>query len=1228
MEEIKLYDIIVLSEQEEDFTIQLFGLNEKKNSYCLLVQGFKPFFYVKVPSLFQISDKENLLAFIKSKIYKKYQEIEIEIKLIKRKQLYGFDGNQKYKFVCLTFENIKHFNCVKNLWFQYDNKETRLNRNGLQWNNHKLEIFESHIPPLLRFLHITDISPSGWIQVDKKKLIKTSIKSTHTHFEFEVSYKDIFPIQKEKSVPYKICSFDIEASSSHGDFPVPIKSYKKLANNIIDYLILFPQKYSDEKDLKLLLKNMILTAFGYSHVMGEYIEKVFTKKKHSLELIEKTIQKWYEIKVKDYKDSNKVKALLKIDSIYEKVYNEEDDDEQYGNNKTSISDDLSVLNILIDKTFKKDEKMKELCKSLDDLFPELEGDSITFIGSTFLHYGEKEPYLNHCVVLNDCDPIQDTEIECYSNEKDLLVGWTNIIQKENPDIIIGYNIFGFDYNFMFKRATENHCEEEFLKLSKNKNEICGKKNEDEEWCIDESSISIASGVHELHYIKMAGRLQIDLYNYFRREENLQSYKLDYVSGYFLGDWIIKYENTSKGTKLFTNNLTGLKVDSFIHLKDGEDYYNNGYKFKIQEINKEEKYFIINEKEDLSKKYKWGLAKDDVSPKEIFELSKGSSYDRSIIAKYCIQDCNLVQSLFTKIDVLTSFIEMSNICSVPMSYLVFRGQGIKLTSFISKKCREKNILMPVMNKGKKDEGYEGAIVLEPKCNMYLVDPIPVGDFASLYPSSMISENISHDSKVWSKEYNLNNDLIKTTGVEDKDGKFIYDNLTKYEYVDITYDTYKYVSKGLTTFEKVKNGYKVCRFAQFPEGKGILPSVLEELLKARNDTKKKMKGESDDFIKNVLDKRQLAYKITANSLYGQCGAKTSSFYEQDVAASTTATGRLLLNYAKSIVEECYVNKEFITSKQEKVYSNAEYIYGDTDSVFFHFHLENEQKQKIIGKKALEISIEIAQEACHLVSKFLKKPHDFEYEKTFMPFCLLSKKRYVGILYELDPNKGKRKEMGIVLKRRDNAPIVKDIYGGLIDILMKEQDILKAIEFLKECLTKLISQEYSNDKLIISKSLNSFYKNPQQIAHKVLADRITSRDPGNKPNPGDRIPFIYIIHKNKNALQGERIETPTYIQEHNLKIDYSFYITNQIMKPVLQLFSLVLEDIWKSQNKLIKINKFKKEVQLIKSKHEEKKWNDKIEQLKNKEVQLLLFDSFLRTTNNLKNGNQSIVEFFQKK
>ena len=141
--------------------------------------------------------------------------------------------------------------------------------------------------------------------------------------------------------------------------------------------------------------------------------------------------------------------------------------------------------------------------------------------------------------------------------------------------------------------------------------------------------------------------------------------------------------------------------------------------------------------------------------------------------------------------------------------------------------------------------------------------------------------------------------------------------------------------------------------------------------------------------------------------------------------------------------------------------------------------------------------------------------------MPFCLLSKKRYVGMLYEDDPNVA-RKEMGIVLKRRDNAPIVKDVYS-IIDILMKEQNIEQAVKFLQQSLQDIVDEKISIDKLIITKSLRSNYKNPQQIAHKVLADRIGKRDPGNKPSNGDRIPFVYIKTKNKRALQGDKIETP---------------------------------------------------------------------------------------------------------
>ena len=99
-----------------------------------------------------------------------------------------------------------------------------------------------------------------------------------------------------------------------------------------------------------------------------------------------------------------------------------------------------------------------------------------------------------------------------------------------------------------------------------------------------------------------------------------------------------------------------------------------------------------------------------------------------------------------------------------------------------------------------------------------------------------------------------------------------------------------------------------------------------------------------------------------------------------------------------------------------------------------------------------------------------------------------------------------------------------------------------------------------LTITKSLKSYYKNPESIAHKVLADRIGEREPGNKPLPSDRIPYVYIVKKEKKGekmLQGDKIELPRYILEHKLKPDYLTYITNQIMKPTLQIFDLAMDN-----------------------------------------------------------------------
>ena len=178
----------------------------------------------------------------------------------------------------------------------------------------------------------------------------------------------------------------------------------------------------------------------------------------------------------------------------------------------------------------------------------------------------------------------------------------------------------------------------------------------------------------------------------------------------------------------------------------------------------------------------------------------------------------------------------------------------------------------------------------------------------------------------------------------------------------------------------------------------------------------------------------------------------------------------------------------------------------------------------------------------------------------FILFSKKRYVGNKYEFDINKFSQKSMGCVLKRRDNPDIVKDVYGGVIDIIMNEKNIDKSKVFLKNILLNLIDGKVPLEKLVVSKSLKGNYKNPESIAHKVLADRMSERDPGNKPQTNDRIPYVYINvkeKKGKKILQGERIETPEYIIDNKLIPDYKFYITNQIMKPMLQVFSLVMDE-----------------------------------------------------------------------
>ena len=1232
----------------KQFIIQMYGIDETGKTACIFVKDYYPFFYIKVDDDWDNTNVSDFISFLRNEIGSYYEDSLICGKLLKRHKLYGFDNKKQYNFIKVNFTSLFAYNKCKGLYYdeikQNGTYEKKLKANGLEFSNCKTELYEAQIPPLLRLFHICKIKPSGWVEIKNGTYDMTKKKLTTCDYEFIINYKKIIPCsdpEKEKiCVPFKILSLDIEASSSHGDFPLAKKNYVKVATNIIDYLI----NNKITECTTVLLTKLIKSAFKYDECKG--IECVYLKHKVSEEELDEKIEELF--KIKPAKQTTYIEIKEESDED-----NEDDDDNdsyetEHNNNHTTIEEvtykktykagykntESNILEVINDMTSVRNTKVLELTKCFgqhnpnnlnkwEGLFPEIEGDKVTFIGSTIRKNGEPTPYLRHCIVVNSCDPIENAIVETYDTEKEALLAWTNFIQRENPDIIIGYNHHGWDEGFMFDRTIELNCMPAFSKLSRLKNEKCYKEiwrgpDKPRAISIEENSLKIASGQYNLRYFHISGRMQIDFLNLFRREEQLPSYKLDYVSGHFIGDIIneVKYDNDNDNTNtlLVTKNLTGLNVNDYIVIEEighSTEQFQNGKKFKVHNIINNT--IVLNEiiQPDKTKVLRWCLGKDDIGPQDIFNLTiNGGAEGRSIVGKYCLKDTELVHDLMRKNDTLTTYTEMSNLCWVPMSFLVFRGQGIKLTSYVAQKCREKNTLMPVIEKDTSDDGYEGAIVLPPKCNLYLKTPVACVDYSSLYPSSIISENISHDSKVWTKEYDLQDNLIKETG-EKIDDIYVYDNLENVEYINITYDTFKWVRKtpkGCAIKEKC--GYKVCRFVQYQQGKAIMPSILEELLAARKNTKKQIKNESDPFMMNILDKRQLAIKVTANSLYGQTGAKTSTFYDKDIAASTTATGRKLLIYAKEVIEACYDNVQEKTTNHGLVKCKGEYIYGDTDSVFFTFNLKDLEDKPIIGKKALEITIELAKKAGTLASMFLKEPHDLEYEKTFLPFCLLSKKRYVGILYEDDVNKGKRKSMGIVLKRRDNAPIVKDIYGGVIDILMKEQVVHKAVEFVKQSLEDVVNEKYSQQKLIITKSLRSYYKNPKQIAHNVLAMRIGEREQGNQPKPGDRIEFIYIENKDKKALQGEKIETPTFIEKNKLKIDYSFYITNQIMKPLQQVFALILEEMEDFIAKRgLSMKSWKADIEKLQAKWPDKeKYAKKYEEFRCKEVKSILFDQFI--------------------
>jgi DNA polymerase elongation subunit (family B) len=1190
-EEDEAEEEIAASESCEDiFTIRAYCRGVDNNPVVLTVTNFRPYFFIKVPDNWNKLKASHFITELKNKVKKFFANTLVKWQIIKAKPLYGFTAEDQFLYMKLEFTCQSGFNQYRYL-FQNKLRLPGIN-NGLPM---RYEPFETNIPPLLRFLHVKNLKAVGWFNI-------TGAQSRGTEYLLDLNNPSatIQPIEDRNSTPAIVTmAFDIECDSSHGDFPVAVKDYLKLSQEIMtEYLALRP-KEKNHKELEKIVATFLKYAF-HPYYNNNNIERVILADPHvdspdipsilsgasNLSLgfglakgLYALLSEEVDIMVLvEFMETNAPALNLSISDYYRlcEQFQTEFLQLQRTNNVAFQKNPIKVVELLLELAFdpwytnyninvvylrgKKPtvDKLIPLCSEIYTIceeayqakiksvkiaqlkvkpannipfslseqinrlnalmnarLPAVAGDPLIQIGSTFKKQGATDCYLKHIICLDTCEPIlaktlidfehvditlpekdlqmeakilkvapeevynrkkmlqyetdqAEVIVESYATEEEVLLAWMRLIQRTNPDLVTGYNIFGFDFKYVYDRASYLGILDQFCYLGR----TAGVKST----LVEQKLSSAALGDNTLYYISMNGRILIDLYNVVQKQVSLSSYKLDDVCREFL------------------------------------------FKNKV-----------------------------DITPAQIFTKQKGSATDRRIIAEYCLIDCILCNRLMDKLEILTNNTGMAQVCSVPLSFLFLRGQGIKLLSYVAKECRTANLLLPVIEAPKTptDEWYEGAIVLEPQKAIHL-DPVGVLDFNSLYPSCMISENLTFEHFIGSIAVPLNASTDfrgKTLTSNSYEAALVKGDLVGWDYVDISYDNYTEVpiSIGRKTMVKKVSGHTICRFAQPPDGgKGLVPRILMSLLGSRKMTKKKRdtfpKG---SFEYNLFESLQLAYKVTANSLYGIIGANTSKIKLKAIAACTTAVGRGLIYKTANFIKENYAGSDI--------------VYGDTDSVFIKFDCRAADGSKLTGLPAVYKCMDLCMEAAERVNGLMKKPHNIEFEKVIYPFILARKKGYHGH-YFTNPGSPKYsvKSMGIVLKRRDNAPIVKHIFGGMLDIIMKEQDTLKAVAFVKTECQKVLRCEFPIDMFIITKTLRSYYALPESVAHNVLAQRIGKRDPGNKPRSNDRIAYAY-IEKPGVKIQGERIETPEFIQKNSLKLDYPHYITNQIAKPVLQILEL---------------------------------------------------------------------------
>ena len=518
------------------------------------------------------------------------------------------------------------------------------------------------------------------------------------------------------------------------------------------------------------------------------------------------------------------------------------------------------------------------------------------------------------------------------------------------------------------------------------------------------------------------------------------------------------------------------------------YVMRNYKLKSYKLDNVAQHFI-------------GQGKSGLSIKEMIAhfLSNEPDQLREIV-RYCLQDAELPILIWDNQRILSSLIGMSQVTYVFLNDLFSRGQMFKVVSQLFVNGRERGFALTHLPKINFADTYKGATVLDIKSGFYRL--LVVLDFASLYPSIMKAKNLCYTSLV----------------TDEKNS-----HVPGYEYYQTKTDLGEF------------------RFQQTL--RGLLPAVIDSLLTKRTEAKLLMKQAQtagNGALVDIYNARQLALKVSCNSIYGFTGAQQSDYWCPQIASAVTAYGRHLIGRTKEIIET-----EFCRF-------GADVVYGDTDSVMVNFPEIADTPGGFLQ------AFEIGEAAAALISRSFEPDISLQFEKAFCPGIMMSKKHYVARAFESASSKGKIDAKGIALVRRDFCTFQQQMYAKVLDVLLFDSNTEKAVDSalqaIGQCLQQLIDGQVDFQSLVLSRQLAKEYKS-EHIMQKVVADKMEQRTPGSGPRSGERVDFVVVPGKTDNAPMYEKVEDAQYAMEHKVPLDLVYYIESFMpsMKALFEPFSM---------------------------------------------------------------------------